>query len=169
MSRIKPAGLAVIISIISILLVGVSCNAPEEANVYASPSCHDISHGQALSVDIKVEPLAYGISGGEINLSFDPTAMKVTGYEAGDLLGATPLVGLESLDNNEGMIKYALARSGDTMAPTPAGVFMVVNFEVLATAETGTYHLDLVSVGLADEEFQEIKQLNLQDATVEIK
>ena len=169
MVRIKLAGFAVILSIISIVLFGTSCAAPQEAGVYISPSSQEASPGQVVTIEVKVEPSAYGVSGGEIHLSFDSTAMKVIGYEAGDLLGATPLVGLKGLNNDAGMLKYALARSGDTPVPTQTGVFMVIDFEVLDTVETGTYHLQLVKVGLADEEFKEIEELNVQDASVEIQ
>lgn len=169
MVRIKLAGFAVILSIVSIVLVGTSCAAPREAGVYISPTSQEVSPGQVVTVEVKAEPSAYGVSGGEIHLSFDPTAMRVTGYEAGDLLGATPLVGLKGLDNDAGTLDYALARMGESPVPTPPGVFMVVDFEVLDTAETGTYDLRLVKIGLADKEFEDIEEINIQDASVEVK
>ena len=169
MTRIKLAGFAVILSIVSIVLVGTSCAAPQEAGVYISPNSQGASPGQALTVEVKVEPSTCGVSGGEIHLSFDPTAMRVIGYEAGDLLGATPLIGLEELDSEAGTLKYALARLGDTPVPTQSGAFMVIDFEVLDTAKSGTYDLELTKVGLADEEFQEVEKFKVQGSSVDIK
>ena len=169
MVRIKLAGFFVFLSIIATVLVGSSCTVPKGASAYISPISQEASPGQAVTIEVKVEPSNYGVSGGEIHLSFDSTAMKAIGYEAGDLLGNTPLVGLEELDNDAGTLKYALARSGDTPVPTQTGVFMVIDFEILDTVETAAYHLQLVKVGLADEEFEEIEELNVQDASVEIK
>ena len=169
MVRIKLAGFVVILSLVSIVLIGTSCAAPREAGVYISPTYQEASPGQVVTVEVKVEPSEYGISGGEIHLSFDPTTMRVMGYEAGDLLGATPLVGLKELNNEAGTLRYALARVGDSPIPTPPGEFMVVDFEVLDTVETGTYHLQLVKVGLANEEFEDIEELSVQNASVEFK
>ena len=169
MVRIKLAGFFVILSLISIVPVAASCAVPLKASVYISPASQEASSGQVVTVEVKVEPSNYGVSGGEIHLSFDSTAMTVLSYEAGDFLGATPLVGMEELDNQAGTLSYVLARIGESPVPTPPGTFMVVDFEVLDTAEIGTYHLQLVKVGLADEEFEDIEGLNIQGASVEIK
>lgn len=169
MVRMKLAGFVVVLLLVSIVLVVTSCAVPPKGGAYIIPPSQEASSGQVVTVEVKVEPSNYGVSGGEIHFSFDATAMAVLSYEAGDFLGDTPLVGLEELDNEAGTLKYALARMGESPVPTPPGRFMIVDFEVLDTAESGTYHLQLAKVSLADEEFEDIEGIDIQGASVEIE
>jgi len=117
---------------------------------------------------IEVRLPGRGISGGEIDLKFDPAVFRVEGLEPGDLLGPEPLK-VERIDNSTGEVKYALARVGPTAAPTPPGTFALVRLRVLDTARAGRYNLGLTKVGLVDHEFKDIPDITVQGAAVEIK
>ncbi len=140
-----------------------------EEGVFVSPALQDVELGDKLIMKVEVALSQERISGGEIRLEFDPDVMKVVGVEPGNLLGNEPLVGLEWIDNETGVFMYALARQGPTSSPTPSGVFASVELEVLEGAESGDYNIELTSVGLADEEFEEIRGIEVGHAVYDVE
>ncbi|RLC73294.1 MAG: hypothetical protein DRI26_01205 [Chloroflexi bacterium] len=132
------------------------------------PTLLEAKPGQEFTVRIQVKPAGWGVSGGEVSLSFDPTALEVIDLRPGDLLGTNPLMGLKKIDREAGVIKYALARVGPTSAPTPPGAFAIIRLKVLEEAEPGTYGLKLTKVGLADENFQDVKDFEIHGAVVRV-
>jgi len=136
--------------------------------VYLHPAMLQVHRGQEVSLNIKVNLSGRGVSGGEINLSFNPSVLRVTDVELGDFLGSSPVTGLKQLDNEAGVVRLALARVGTTPVPSPAGVLATVHFTVLDSAASGIYDLELTKVGLADENFQDITGFTVQGATIKI-
>jgi len=72
------------------------------------------------------------------------------------------------MNNEEGVIRLALARVGKTPVPSPPGILAKVNFKVLDSATSGTYELKLTKVGLADENFQDITDFPVQGTSIKI-
>ena len=147
--------------------------APEEAPgegvaVYILLPSPEAEVGAEFEARVCVEVEERGISAGEILLTFDADTMEVVRIEPGDLLGSGPLVGLHEIDNQSGTVKYAIARVGSTSVPTPPGVFAILKFKVLESAESGTYELNLSKVGLADEEFEDIVGIEAEGASIEV-
>ena len=136
--------------------------------VQIKPSSQEVSTGEEFTLTIYADPYSEGVSGGEINLEFNSAIMKIVSVEAGDLLGSDPLVGVEQIDNEVGTLKYALARSSVTTAPTQSGNFVTLIFSVLETAESGTYSIRLTKVGLADENFIDILGITLSQGSITI-
>lgn len=128
---------------------------PDEG-VYLYPTLIEARPGEDLSVEIRVKPTGQGVSGCEVVIGYDPAVMESLGVEAGDFLGAAPLIGLENIDSQSGTVALAMARVGDTTAPSPAGVLATVSFRVADSAASGTYSLSLTWAGLSDEDFQDI-------------
>jgi hypothetical protein len=134
--------------------------------VYIEPPSVYVYPGEEFTVSIKVDPGGKGVSGGEVNLEFDPVVLKVIGVEPGDLFGVDPLVGVKEIENESGSVRYALARKGETKTPTGAGVFAVVSFKVLE--KTGGSDLTLTKVGFADENFEDVVDVETQGACVNV-
>jgi len=149
-----------------LLILGTVGVASAGQSVSIDPASQSLSAGDIFMVDVAVDPVGYGVSSGEINIAFDTTVMQADNVEPGDLLGVSPLVGVKEIDNVAGTIKYALARVGPTTPPTPTGAFATVTFTVKSDAPAGTYDIDITTVGLADETFEDIQGITINDGTV---
>jgi len=139
-----------------------------EVAVYIDTESIEVKPGEEFTIEVKVDPGSYGISGGEINVGFNSTAFEVTEVSPGDLLGPSPLEGKKDIDNNEGTVSYAIARIGPTTPPTPLGAFAQIRFKVREDAQAGTYEIKLTEVGLTDEEFEDIPEASLSHRSVEV-
>ena len=140
--------------------------AKEAVSVYIYPASLEVSAGGEFTIEIKAEPKERGISGGEINLEFNPDIFEVINIETGNLFGPDPLIGIKEIDNETGLVKYALARKGKTEVPTSPGVFATINLKVLEEIKEGTSKLTLTKIGLADENFEDIKEIKIQGASI---
>jgi hypothetical protein len=136
--------------------------------VYLNPTFIEAKPGQALSINIEVKPSGWGVSGGEVNLAFNPAVLKAVDVEPGNFLGSSPIVGLRQMDNQEGIARLALARVGIAAVPSPAGILATVEFRVLESATSGTYEIELTKVGLADENFQDLTGFTIQGASIRV-
>lgn len=159
----------IIIIAVCLSLLAVSCAKGAGVNIALSPSSKQVNPGEQFEVQVEVEPGKQGISAGEINLSFDSQAMQVVDIKPGTLLGERPLPGIVNIDNEAGTLNYSLARIGETITPTPASAFAIVTFQVLEAAKAGDYELTFSSVGLADENFEDIPGVRVKGASVKIK
>jgi len=124
--------------------------------VYLYPTLIEARPGEELSIEIRVKPAGQGVSGCEVVIGYDPAVMESLGVEAGDFLGAAPLVGLKKIDSQSGKISLAMARVGETTTPSPTGILATVSFRIADSAATGTYNLSLTWAGLSDQDFQDI-------------
>jgi len=95
--------------------------------------------------------------------------MDALDVEPGNLLGSSPLVGFKEIDNEIGTVRYALARSGPTTAPTQEGNFATLTFRASANAENGTYAIRVVNVGLADESFNDISGITTSSGSIVVE
>lgn len=138
------------------------------APVYLSLPYQEAGPGEEVTISVEVRPEDWGVSAGEINLGFEPAIMHVIDLEPGDLLGSDPLVGVSDIDNEAGTLRYALARRGPTTVATPAGAFVRIRLGVLEGAEGGMYRLTLTKVGLADENFEDIEDLEFEGASIRV-
>lgn len=135
--------------------------------VYLNPAFIELQPGQTFSLKVEVKPSGWGASGGEVNLAFNPAVLQAVSIEPGDFFGPNPIVGLERVDNQEGTIRLALARVGQTAVPSSAGALATVDFRVLDSVTSGTYDIEL-DAGLADQDFQDITGFTTQGATISV-
>lgn len=140
---------------------------PEEG-VYLNPTFIEAQPGQELSINIEVKPSGLGVSGSEVNLSFNPGVLEAVDIKPGNFLGSSPIVGLQQVDNQGGVVRLALARVGKTAVPSPSGILATVEFKVLDSATSGTYEIELTKVGLSDENFQDITGFTIQGTSIKI-
>lgn len=144
---------------------------PTDTRVFVKVDPQDVSAkiGDTAQFKITVTPNANGISGGEVNLRFDPSAINIVSVDPGDLFGANPLVGTKQIDNQKGTLKYALARIGQTQKNTPTSTFAMVTVKVLSSAKTGSYNLSLFSIGMANETFNSISTIVTNDGVLKVQ
>jgi len=151
------------------VLQAVAFVAAELVSVYIEPSSLELKQGEEFKVRIKVDPGSKGISAGEINVTFNSDVFECIDISPGDILGASPLEGVKRIDNAAGFLHYAIARIGRTEPPTPPGIFAEIRFKVKSEANIGTYTIELLGVGLADEEFKDITNISIGNRLVEVK
>jgi hypothetical protein len=140
----------------------------QEEGIRVISSPQKASSGQEIAVIVEIHTTGQGISGSEIALEFDPLAFEVTGLAPGDLMGNGPLVGAEEIDNQNGIIHYALARKGITQITDSSGVLAIINLRITDSATGGTCNLTLKEINLTNERFEEINGLPVQNGVVEI-
>jgi ABC-type Fe3+-siderophore transport system permease subunit len=147
-----------LIFLISLLLLSYSLinAAPNSVTLSFNPSTISAQKGKEYSIVLMVDPGNYGISGGEIQIKGDPSAISFTSVDPGGLLGNNPITGINMIDSQNGTVVLAIARIGPTTKPTPSGNMLTVKFTVPGTAKAGTYQITITQVGLADSEINDI-------------
>jgi hypothetical protein len=140
--------------------------ADEKVSVYVEPASIELKPGQEFIVKIDVNPRDKGISSGEVNVSFNPDLFELVDAAPGDLLGPSPLM-VKKVDN--GFLRYAVARVGPTGPPTPQGVLAEIRFKVKTTSSTGSYIIELLGIALADEKFNTIADISIDNRLVKVK
>ena len=155
---IRTASLFSIMAV-TLLVLGTSCGKPaaESAggvpgSVFLNPKSQSAKPGNQIKMSLEVVPADWGVSAFEVQISFDPAKLEALSVEAGDALGAKPILGIRKIDNAQGTIVYALARVGDTTAPGKKGVLANLVFSGKSGA-AGPAKLELTKVGLTDENF----------------
>jgi len=168
---VRMAGRWLIITIVCLSLLATSCQCAGGggASLALVPSPREIKPGEQFEVKVQVKPGKKGVSAVEINLSFDPRVMQVIDIKPGTLLGDSPLPGILNIDSEAGTVSYSLARIGATEAPTPAVTFAIITFQILNSAQGGDYELTLTGVGAANENFEDIKDIRITEASVRVK
>lgn len=119
------------------------------------------SPGDKVMVHVQVFPGILGITGAELKMSFDQDIFEASAIVPGVLLGDFPLVALNEIDNARGEAIIALARLGATDAPTETGVMVTVIFQVKPTASPGNGSLEITSLALANQEFENVEEVAL--------
>jgi len=174
--RIRFPKLLLILVVLCIALIVTSCgptslSRPPEVpteGAYLYPPSQEAEPGQELTVNVEVLSTGGIITGGEIHLTFDPTALNVVDVETGDLLGVNAVVGLSDIDNGAGVVRVALARKGISSDPTSSGVLSVIKLKVLETANPGPYQLNFREALLTDDEFNFLPDVISQGASINV-
>jgi len=167
--RLASRLLVITIVAVFLSLLAISCAGGKQVSIALSLSAKQVTPGEQFKVQVQVEPGKQGISAGEINLSFDSQAMQVVEVKPGTLLGERPLPGILKIDNEAGTLSYSLARIGETTAPTSGATLAIITFQILNSAQHGDYELSFTSAGLANENFEDIPDIQVQGASVKIK
>ena len=171
MKKIAKISLAAaILGALVVLIVVSGCGGGDDDAVIVTlaPSSIDAESGGSFTVDVDVDPKGQGISAAEVIINFDTRVFAYEGMAAGELLGASPLVGVESADQEIGQLIFALARRGETSAPTDAGTLATLTFRVLDDAPAGEHGLTVYRVGLADEAQQDVPLIASDHAVVNL-
>jgi hypothetical protein len=152
--------------VLLVTLPAVASAADEIVSVYVEPASIELKPGQEFIVKIGVNPRDKGISSGEVNVSFNPDLFELVDATPGDLLGPSPLT-VKKVDN--GFLRYAVARVGPTSSPTPQGVLAEIRFKVKTMSSTGMYIIELLGIALADEKFNTIADISIDNRLVKVE
>ena len=118
------------------------------------PEIRTDSNGMA-NVDVWVNTGSFGISGGEVTLSYSDSGCSVQAFAAGTLLGDNPLVGQGTIDNDAGRALLALARVGVTQPSTTSASFASVVLDCQPNTTVSTPSLGLSAL-MADHQFEKV-------------
>jgi len=140
----------------------------DEVKVSIKPSYLEKRPQEELELYVEVDPAGYGISSGEILIKFNPTIFTVLEVVPGDLLGPSPLIAKQGINNTEGTVWYVAARMGATHPPTPIGTFLRIHLKIKEDAEEGTYPIEILRIGLADEKINDVYGIIRENATLRI-
>ena len=136
--------------------------------VRLSPSNVEAEAGGSFTVDVEIDPKGQGISAAEVTINFDPRVFAYEGMSSGDLLGTSPILGIESAESGTGQLLFALARRGPTSAPTRPNTLATLTFAVLENAPSGEHELTVYRVGLADEAQGDVALIASSSAAVNL-
>jgi len=154
----KKCVLMAVLAVVLLLATNASAQIPDFTaskkvvpTVSVEPVSTPLCPGDVFSVNVTVDPAGKGVSGAEVKIAFDAAVVECEDVSPGDLLGDSPLEGKKVIDNENGMVRYTLARIGDTPVPTEEGTFAIFSFKVKEDAPEGTYKLEITSAILTDE------------------
>jgi hypothetical protein len=107
------------------------------------------------------------ISSGDVEITFDPLAFEILDIMTGNLLGPEAVVGIKTLDNVNGRIRFAAARK-DVGAAVTRDSFANLQIRVKPGATAGVYTFSITRIGLADETFRDIAGIRVEPAVVTV-
>ena len=132
----KKCVLMAVLVVVLLLATNASAQIPDFTvrekvvpTVSIEPASTKVCPGDAFSVNVTVDPAGKGVSAAYVKLAFDASVVECEDVSPGNLLGDSPLE-KKVIDNESGMVWYALARIGDTPVPTEKGTFAVLSFRV---------------------------------------
>ena len=138
----------------------------ETVEVYIEPQSIKVQPGETFTILVKINPGPYGISAGDVNVTFNPQVLDLIDVRVGEIFGTDPLIGFRMIDKLKGFVNYAIARKGETKAPSNPGTFMALTFKVHEDATEAIYEIVISKVGLADQDFHDIEDITIQNAKV---
>ncbi len=172
-NKLKLNRFCVIIALAMITLI-ISCSSGAPGNepvggapgsVFLNPKSQTAKAGILIKVSIEVVPANWGVSGAEVQVSFDPQKLEAVSIKPGSALGANPIEGMSKIDNAQGTIIYALARQGETTAPGQKGALADIEFRA-KTGAAGSARIEKSKVELSDENIQAIAGVTSEGAAI---
>ena len=142
----------------------------------------DLFHG--IYIDIPSQKLTAGedgiisimanfetekIRGAEIKFTFDPKILKVNDVTPGVLMGPNALVAIEEIDNDEGMLHYAVACKGTNPVLSESGSIMMIYFQVTEQNQKDLCNLSFKEINLSNDQFEPITGFEARNAVIEIE
>lgn len=124
-------------------------------NVFLWPTEIRSDGNGTAKFEVWVNTGSFGISGGEVTLSYSESGCSVQAFASGTLLGENPLVGQGAIDNDAGKAVLALARIGETQTPTPSGSFASVTLGCDPNTAVSIPSLGLSAL-MADHRFEKV-------------
>ncbi len=134
-----------VIPFVTLLILLTVRSASSTALVFIDPVTTTVVIGSSFSIDVRIADVA-NLYGAEIELGYDSSILEATAIIPGDA-PQPDFVVVSNIDNNLGVITYAVTQ----LAPTPpkTGDFVIahINFKKITS---GTTALDINSIVLSD-------------------
>jgi hypothetical protein len=122
----------------------------------------DLAPTDTFSVDVVVDSAGTALSGIDFSLTYDTSALDVTGATYSGLLDGMYFVNL-----NDGEV--LLAALDNSPYTSHAGTVLTIDFEVKEGAADGMYDLELDGVTLQDGSLEDISPVTINDGQVEVE
>jgi|GEM_PF-1783834 len=145
--------LFILVLFTTILVITAAQAAP---SVSIIPASQNLKQDDTFVIGVYFDPAGASVSAGEIDISFDASALQVTSLVKGDILGSDAFTTGSQYNNTLGTVNAVLARFGDTPDPSPAGYWANVTFKINSNAANKNYYINLTSIGIADKDFNDI-------------
>jgi len=151
-----------------VYLSAVSAPTPMVTSTFSTAETYA---ARTVTLEVKVNPKRYGVSGAEIDINgLDNTVMELVpeGTTLGSLLGSSPVEGNKEMvqADNAQTFRYAIARQGTTPVPTTANVLITFTLRIKPNVPPGVYRVPL-AVTLTDQGFKPIP-LTVQNAAITV-
>ena len=111
----KKCVLMAVLAVVLLLATNASAQIPDftasgKATVSVEPALTPgLRPGDVFSVNVTVDPAGKGISGAEVKIAINASVVECEDVSPGNLLGDSPLEGKKVIDNENGMVWYALS------------------------------------------------------------
>ncbi|MEM1547364.1 MAG: cohesin domain-containing protein [Candidatus Methanomethylicia archaeon] len=165
-ARFKHILMLVILSQLILTAYLCTVEATGSVEVYIEPQSIETQAGETFTILVKINPGSYGISAGDVNVTFNSQVFDLIDVKIGELFGPDPLIGFQMIDKLRGFVNYAVARKGETKAPSDPGTFLALTFKVRDDVNEVVCEIVISKVGLADQNFQDIKDIAVQHTKV---
>jgi len=129
-----------------------------------------VSAGETFTLNVVVNPQQYGITAGDVELSFDPDVLEAIDIQPGLLMGSDVLMAKRTIDNTNGKLRLATGREGALSSiPTTQGTLATAELKVQDGASPQTVTVTISFIGLADQDFLEVAGITTTSATVKVQ
>ncbi len=119
-----------------------------------------------------IDPQQYGITAGDVELSFDPDVLEAIDIQPGLLMGSDVIMAKRTIDNTNGKLRLAVGREGTLPVwsiPTSEGTFATAELKVQDGASPQTVTVTISLIGLADQNFEDVLGIITSSATVRVQ
>lgn len=146
---------------------------PTNSTVSTSPSASFVfqntrlTGGAQSSFSLMLDPSGRSISSGEVEITFDPSAFEVSDIVPGNILGSDAIVGIKTIDNVNGKIRFAAARKG-AATTTSKDPLAIINFKVKPNVKSGNYNISITQIKVTDDTFKDVTGIKTESAVITI-
>ena len=124
----------------------------------SSPDNGPFKAGEELSLTLELDPQNLAVSGIQFGLNYPREVLQLLEIVPGEILGPDPLI-VEKSNQSQGQVLFAMARRGETVAPTGPGRVALITMRTLQSfPEDRNVMIWLDRVKLTGENFQTIGQ-----------
>ena len=110
-----------------------------------------------------------GLSGADVELSFNSDYLQAIAFGDGDAFGPSPLRGKDHIDNESGLARIALARVGPSELVGPLeATLATIMFEVVGSPVDTEISLSVVRVELVDSDYNIVSDVLTSEAVLSI-
>jgi len=127
-----------------------------------------VDRNESFLVPLIVHPLGNGISAVEIRLRFNTETVELLAMTPGTLMGADPLVIIQSINAQTGEAHIVLARKGTTAVPTETGVLITLRWRTLQGASSGIHSVQLATAVLVAEAFAFVPDVETRSFLIDV-
>jgi hypothetical protein len=123
-------------------------------------------------LNVVIDPQQYGITAGDVEISFDPDVLEGIDIQPGLLMGSNVIMAKRTIDNTNGKLRLAVGREGALPVwsiPTSEGTIAEAELKVLDGVSPQTVTVTISFIGLANQNFEDVPGIITSSATVKVQ